>query len=242
MDPDNIVFEEFFATRLKQKGMTLKKLGEVTGISPSHLQELARGDFGALPSAPYAHGYLVRIGKMLDFDGEEWWNRIKNEGLIRNSGPADSLPYNRFTRESPARMIIFSVIALLIVAYLIIQFPRLWGKPTVVILSPTGNPATSDTSTITIQGTAQNADSLYLNGDEVTLAPDGSWQKDVLLAPGTNSFAIAAKKFLRSETDIVEQVIYEPPISATVTPSIISTTTAPLTNPTATASTSVTTP
>src|SRR5580658_10539475 len=101
MDPENTIFEEFFAARMKHKGMTLKKLGEMTGISPTHLQEIARADFNALPSAPYVHGYLVRLGKALDFDGEEWWNRVKNEGLVRNSGPADSLPENRFARESP---------------------------------------------------------------------------------------------------------------------------------------------
>lgn len=222
MDPDNTIFEEFFAARLKHKGLTLKKLGEMTGISPGHLQELARADFSALPSAPYVHGYLVRIGKALDFDGEEWWSRIRDEGLVRNSGPADALPRNRFARQSPIKLVSLIVIALLVVAYLIVQFPRLWGTPTIFVLSPTDNPATSDASTITIQGTVKNADSLYLNGDEVTIAQDGSWQKDVLLAPGENSFAITAKKFLRGETDVVEQIIYQPPAGSMTAPTTTS--------------------
>ncbi len=237
IDPDNTIFEEFFAARLKHKGMTIKKLGEATGISLSHLQEIARADFSALPSAPYVHGYFVRIGKALDFDGEEWWGRIKDEGLVRNSGSADALPKNRFARESPMKLIGLGIVVLLIFAYLIIQFPRLWGTPTIVVLSPDSNPATTDASTMTIQGTVKNADSLYLNGDEITIAQSGSWQKDVLLAPGENSFTIVAKKFLRGETDIVEQIMYESTstdsgagIPATTTMTVAPTSTTPTTS------------
>jgi cytoskeletal protein RodZ len=222
MDPENTVFEEFFAARLKHKGLTIKKLGEITGISPSHLQELARADFSALPSAPYVHGYLVRIGKVLDFDGEEWWNRIKEEGLVRNSGPTDALPRNRFARQSPMKLIGLGIIALLIIIYLIIQFPLLWGTPTILILSPVGNPATSQESIIAIKGTVKNADSLYLTypsgvKEEITIAPDRSWQKDVLLTTlgqEGNNFKITAKKFLHNEADIIENVVYEPPVGA----------------------------
>jgi cytoskeletal protein RodZ len=228
MDPDNAIFEEFFAARLKHKGLNLKKLGEITGISPGHLEEIARADFGALPSAPYAHGYLVRLGKALDFDGEEWWNRVKEDGLVRNSGPTDSLPQNRFARQSPVKLAGIIVIVMLVIIYLIVQFPRLWGTPTILILSPAGNPATSSASTVTIEGTVKNADSLYLNGEEVTIAPDGSWQKDVLLdSTNPNNFTVAARKFLRGETDVVEQIIYEAATAstnaATTTPATTST-------------------
>jgi hypothetical protein len=62
----------------------------------------------------------------------------------------------------------------------------------------------------------------------------------VLLAPGENSFAIVAKKFLRGETDIVEQVIYEPTStdSGAGTPTTTATTAVPTsTTPTTSAET-----
>ena len=69
MNPEEVSFEQFFAERIKAKGFSLKKLADVTGIAPVHIENLLRGDFGHIPSAPYFRGYLIRLGKVLDFDG-----------------------------------------------------------------------------------------------------------------------------------------------------------------------------
>jgi hypothetical protein len=60
-------------------------------------------------------------------------------------------------------------------------------------------------------GKSRNADSITLNGDPVTLAADGTWQKGVLLQNGLNTFQIVAKKFLGDESDVTEQVWYQGP-------------------------------
>src|SRR6202012_5234309 len=80
MIPDNTPFEQFFADKIKERGISLKKLSEATGIAPSHIESLLRGDFESMPSAPYFHGYLLHLGAALDFDGEEWWVKLKNDG------------------------------------------------------------------------------------------------------------------------------------------------------------------
>ena len=50
MNPEDMIFEEFFAERMKQKGCSpFKKLTELTGISPHHLHQIAEGNFEALP-------------------------------------------------------------------------------------------------------------------------------------------------------------------------------------------------
>jgi cytoskeletal protein RodZ len=90
MNPEEVAFEQFFSERIKARGLTLKKLADMTGIAPVHIESLLRGDFGNVPSAPYFRGYLMRLGKVLDFDGEAWWNRLKTGA--KNSGQEDSLP------------------------------------------------------------------------------------------------------------------------------------------------------
>jgi hypothetical protein len=62
---------------------------------------------------------------------------------------------------------------------------------------------------ITLRGTAKNADTLSVNGDSIPLSPDGTWQKDVLLSNGPNTFAITAKKFLGGATQISEEIFYQ---------------------------------
>jgi cytoskeletal protein RodZ len=210
-------FASFFRDRIKDRGMSLKKLSETTGIALSHLENMVRGNFEDVPSAPYFHGYIVRLGHELDFDGEEWWTHIKKEGLVKNSGPLDSMPHNRFVQQSRAKFVGIAVIILIVLVYLVIQLPRIWGKPTLALMSPNENPFTTQSSTIAMSGTIQNANSLTLNGDQITIMPDGSWQKNVLLQDGINTFQFTAKKFLGGETDIIEQVIYDP--SATMIPS-----------------------
>lgn len=211
MPPNEIPFEQFFAEKIKDRGISLKKLSEATGIAPAHIESLLRGDYESMPSAPYFHGYLIRLGSALEFDGEEWWATLKKEGVVKNSGELDTLPRNRFVRQSPPKYLWFIAAAVIVLIYLAFQLPHILGKPTLTVTLPDQNPYTTSSSTFTLEGTVQNADSLYLNDNQqITIAPDGSWQQTVLLGAGLNPFKISAKKFLGGETDVNEQIIYTP--------------------------------
>lgn len=235
-------FEQFFAQKIKERGVSLKKLSEATGIAPIHIESLLRGDYENMPSAPYFHGYLLHLGAALDFDGEEWWMRLKKEGVVKNSGAFDTLPHNRFLKQDPPKYIWGVIIAVIILVYIGFQAPHILGKPTITITSPSQTPYTTSSSTFTLEGTAQNADSLYLNNDqEIPIAPDGSWQQTVLLGDGLNPFKITAKKFLGGETDATEQIVYTPApgsvtASGTVPGSVIPATSTASSSPSSSAS------
>lgn len=216
MEQEALTFPEFLAEEMRDKGISLKKLSEATGIAPNYLENMLRGDFEGMPSAPYFHGYLLRIGKVLDFDGEEWWKTIKKENVVRYSGPLDALPKNRFIKKVvPKSYWALGIAGVIIVIYLAFTLPHILGKPTLTIAYPASNPFTAISTTITFQGTVRDAGSLSLsNGDSssseaIAIAADGSWEKSVLLQNGLNTFEFSAKKFLGGETDITEQVLYE---------------------------------
>jgi cytoskeletal protein RodZ len=224
MDHEEVLFQEFLGSRMRGKGVSLKRLGEATGIAPSHLENMLHGNFDDMPSTPYFRGYVMRLGKVLDFNGEEWWEKIKKESVVKNSGPTDSMPHNRFVKKSiPKLFWVGIVVAVLLIIYLAFQFPRVFGKPDLVVTYPTGNPYTTASSTITLTGTVQNADVLYLsNGDassseQIAIGQGGSWQETVLLQNGLNTFEVSAKKLLGKETDITEQIIYNSPFVASST-------------------------
>ncbi len=217
-DYESFPFEVFLAEQLKNHGITLKKLSDVTGIAPVHLENLVHGNYDEMPSAPYFHGYLSEIGRVLGFDAEEWWVKLKKEGLVKNSGPQDELPRNRFVRQSAPKLLWgLAAAAGLLAIYFAFAFPRIFGTPSLTVVYPVENPSVATTTTVTIQGTVRNADAVYLsNGstsssDEIMIAPDGSWQKTVLLQNGLNTFEISAKKFLGGETSITEQILYQAP-------------------------------
>jgi lambda repressor-like predicted transcriptional regulator len=221
MEHEEMLFEEFLGARMREKGVSLKRLSEATGIAPGHLENMLHGNFDDMPSTPYFHGYVMRVAKVLDFDGAEWWEKLKRDGVIAKSGEFDTLPKNRFIKQSPQKFIWAGAILIIILIYLAFQAPRVFGKPSLTILSPTQNPYTSFASTLTISGKVANADALYLSsgnatsGDEIAIAPDGSWQKTVLLQNGPNPFRVSAKKFLGGETDVLVQILYESPTNGT---------------------------
>lgn len=194
--------------------MSLRKLADATGIAPAHLEAMVHGRFDDLPSAPYVRGYLVRLGKVLDFNGEEWWEKIKKEGAVENSGSGDALPHNRFTRSSPTKFIWIGIAVAIVLIYLVFQLPIIFGRPVVAITFPTQNPYTATSNTLTLQGTERKADSLYLQAaggeqDQITISPDGSWQKTVLLQNGVNSFTVSAKKLLGGQANVTIQILYQ---------------------------------
>jgi len=227
MNPDEVSFEQFFAERIKAKGFSLKKLSDVTGIAPVHIENLLRGDFSHIPSAPYFRGYLMRLGKVLDFDGAAWWVRLK--GGAKNSGEQDVLPRNRFIKAAPPKYIWALIAGAVVLFYLIFQFTRIVGKPTLTVTFPRENPYRTENTTLTMTGTTHGADSLYINDtQEVPLNSDGSWQETVLLGNasggGLNSFKLTAKKFLGGSTDFTEQIWYQAPGTAATSTSTSSTT------------------
>ena len=229
MNPNEIPFEQFFAEKMKEKGLSLKKIAEMTGIAPAHIESLLRGDYDSMPSAPYFHGYMIHLGTILEFDGEEWWTILKKQGVIKNSGELDTLPRNRFIKQSPPKYLWAIGAGILVLIYLAFQAPRIFGHPTLVVQFPDTNPYVTTSSTVTLSGTVSGADSLYLVGangetEQIIIAADGSWQKGVLLGTGPNPFEISAKKFLGGVTTVTEQIFYQPPGGTTPSSTASSTT------------------
>ncbi|HEX4104186.1 MAG TPA: helix-turn-helix domain-containing protein [Candidatus Paceibacterota bacterium] len=244
MPPEELTFEEFLASRMRDKGLTLKRLSEATGIAPTHLENMLHGNFDEMPSTPYFRGYVIRLGKILEFNGEEWWGRIKQASAIKNAGPSDALPQNRFIKKKVPKLLwLWGAIAVIIVIYLVVTIPHIIGKPTLSVVYPPASPYTTGANTITLGGAVADADVLYLsNGnasdsEEIPIATDGSWQKTVLLQDGLNTFELSAKKLLGGETDVMEQIIYQGPVvssTATSTPSsTVPATPSPTPSPTA---------
>ena len=207
--PAELEFENFFNERVKERGLNLKKLSEVSGIAVKHIEALANGNFGNLPSAPYFRGYLQKLGEVLDFDWEIWWARFKTSGLVKDAGPKDLPPRNRFLRPIIYKNIWFAAIVIVVFLYFVFQAAKILGRPTIIITHPAQNPATVSNNEIEIAGNVKNGSELYVNGEFVQVAKDGSWQKDVLLENGLNSLQITAKKFLGGETRVVQQILYE---------------------------------
>lgn len=213
MHEDEVLFTEFFNQKLKERGFTLKHLSEATGIAIKHLENFGNGRFERLPSAPYVHGYFVKLGDILGFNPDEWWNRIKEEDAVHRSGSADQMPKNRFSRLR-GRALVWGVVVLALAGlYVAARFTTIIGEPNIIIAAPEPQAVNFSTnvsnSTLTMEGFVMNGDTLTINGANVPLGPDGAYTAVVQLQPGPNTIELRAKKFLGRETTLTRQVRYD---------------------------------
>lgn len=211
-------FSSFLKDRIRDRGLSLKRLSEASGVPINSLESLIYGNEEKFPPAPYLRGYLIKLGDVLDFDPEPWWKEFKEKQTLKASGPQDRLPYNRFAIKTTHKYLWLTITALIVLGYLGFRFYPIFGKPQLTVIYPKEPLISVKDDTITLTGVA-NGDKVTVNREEIAVGDDGMWQKRVQLQPGLNTIEITAKKFLGKETKIIRQVIYEtpPPTAATST-------------------------
>jgi hypothetical protein len=162
----------------------------------------------------------------LELDFDALWEEFQAEQHRLMSGSKDRLPINRFAPKPLNKKII--VIGLVVIIGLVLLVPQLadfLGKPSLDILVPESNNDETALQQFTIRGQVGNPqDKIMVNGDEALVTEDGTFQKEVYLEEGMNTFHITAKRLLGRETTITRNIFYTPP--PTPTPA----TTTPITN------------
>ena len=214
-------FHEFLVERLKERNPDLKHLSELTGIPLQHLEHLERGEYNRLPAAPYVRGYLGKLGTALNFDPDFWWNEIKLEGAVHQSGAADRLPDNRFLRRQRRGWIGLVVLVIFLVAYGAFRFSQISGKPNLLVSEPQETLARTDRELFVARGVLEEG-TLSLSGEVIPRGEGGAWEKEIMLQPGLNTIRFQAKKFLGKEVVVIRQILYEP-----TTPEILPSTSSP---------------
>lgn len=216
---ENDSLSVFLGEKLRDKNITLERLSELSGIAIKHLENILKGDAEKLPSAPYLHGYLLKLGEILGFDGNAYWEEWRKHS-IPSSGAKDRLPENRFSKKPVSKYVWMGAVAFLLLIYLAFQLPRIIGSPSLHISAPKSDLTNSTSSQILVTGTLLDAKELYINGETIPLEKDGAWQKTVSLQNGLNTIEITAKKFLGGENKVVKQVFYTIPVIASTTESL----------------------
>lgn len=201
-------FSNFLNERMRERNIGFKRLSELTGVSVKHLEDLSSGDPSRLPPAPYLKGYLTRLGEILDFDHNQAWEEMKKLAESKSSGKSDEPPRNRFSREPISKYMVGGIIIFFLLLYASSRFYEISGTPSLTILSPRDSLSTENS--VLFAGTVSNASGLEINGEQIQIQRDGSWQKQVSLQQGLNTFEIKAKKFLGRETKTIRQIDYQP--------------------------------
>jgi len=202
---------EILKESLENKALTLDKLAETSDVPKRYLEALISGEYKKLPPAPYVHGYILKIAKVLRIDGEELWETYKHDLPLKIAGENDKLASNRYALPVKSkRLIVFLIILIFVILYLGFNWRSIFGIPKLEIISPSLSESTISTSTLKVIGYIDPKDKLLINNEEVVVDSSGRFEKDYNLQEGLNTIEFKVKKFLGKENKIIREINYKP--------------------------------
>lgn len=204
---------EFLKEKRQDKNLSLERLSDLTKIMVYYLEALEAGQFEKLPPSVYRIGIFKRLAKFLDVSENEiirMYNQEVQE--VETSSHDESIikpKKNSYFVLTPRKLIFFfgALLLILLSAYLWYQFTFLVGPPNLAVDSKEDMIVKQES--LTIKGKTDNGVDLTINGENVYVASNGSFSKDIQLASGINVIEIKAVNNFGKITKIVRQVFRE---------------------------------
>lgn len=198
---------------MRIKGLNLERFSQLSGVSERFLSAIIKGETKRLPAAPYIHGYVLKIAKVLNLEGEMLWQEyLKTNASLRRSGKNDLLPANRFVITPLNKKIIILVFIIAVVGgYGLFKLSPLFEKPELNLVNLESEVTYVQGPSFTISGKTLPSNRLTLNGEQIYPDKEGGFEKQIMLQPGFNTFTFKVKKFLGQERTITKQIFYQAP-------------------------------
>lgn len=204
--------KELLREHIELKGLSPKKIADMTGIPDRYIDMLLEGDTSKLPPSPYVHGYITKLSGILNFDKETMWRLYQKESSLTKSGREDRLPNNRFAVRRISRgSVLFGFVAIACILFGGYNAYGIIATPELVITVPASDGSTVAQETILLQGKTDPDHVVTVNGSEVYVGRDGLFQKELQLQEGINIVEFVVRKFLGKEARIVRHIIYAAP-------------------------------
>lgn len=196
-------------------GWTLSEMAAKTKIRKSFLQAFESGDFAKLPDPVYARNYLKVYVRTLGGDVDYFLQQFemecgtcdftKNARLPRRRARAlQFLVASRFVKVCS-----LGLVGIAIVAYLGLQVRAIVSPPELIVFAPQDGIQTGE-AIITVAGQAQEGARVKVNGVDVLLSQDGTFEITVALERGLNVIAIESqKRYSKSATEYRRVVLGE---------------------------------
>ncbi len=204
--------KELLREHIELKGLSPKKIADMTGIPDRYIEMLLEGDTSKLPPSPYVHGYIAKLSGLLNFDKDTMWRLYQKESSLTKSGREDRLPNNRFAVRGISRG--WALGGFVAAACLLFAGYNAYGiiaAPELTITVPASDNSTVAQETILLQGRTDPSYVVTVNGSEAYVGKDGLFQKEIRLQEGINTVEFTVRKFLGKEARVVRHIVYAVP-------------------------------
>jgi cytoskeletal protein RodZ len=197
----------------QDKKIPLEDVEKATKIRRKYLEAIESGDYGTLPSATAARGFIKNYGKLVGIPSDTLMALLRrdyvetNTGLITPRGMVVPLDQPSKLRWTPSRTVIL-VVGLTIVTlggYLFFQLSLLTANPSLAINAPLINQS-FDSHTVVVAGTADPEATVYVNGQLADIDKTGAFKLNLDLPSGKNLIIATATSKSNKVTKVTRMI------------------------------------
>lgn len=197
------------------QAVSLDMIEKATHIQRSYLTALEKGYYDELPEPMYTRQFIRAYARELGAD-EQYFLELYDEECGRcdlvkpMQTPRQKVRLSRFFVWN--RFVQIAVLGLLvvgIVGYLAFQVRDIIAPPSVVLLTPEDESMTN-IPTILVDGYVDTEATVYINGDQVVLNSDFSFESQIDLQQGLNVIVVEAERRYSRRARVERHVVFDP--------------------------------
>jgi len=203
-----VILGELFASQRKAKRISLKRAARDLAIKKEKLEALEQGQWQELPEAAFTRGFIKNYADYLGLDSKHALALFRREYDEAKYPPKSSVPRaRRGLMLTPTRIfnLIFILAIFISVAYLLIQYLSILSAPKLKVSTPPDD-FTASVPVIVISGQTEKGSQLSIDGQLVSIDPEGNFSYQLELEEGKNVIEIIASKRLSPKTKVVKIV------------------------------------
>ncbi|MFC1788022.1 helix-turn-helix domain-containing protein [Patescibacteria group bacterium] len=205
---------QMLKTARKAANLTLGQMAEITKIRKCYLDALEKENHHRLPEPLYTRNFLKTYVNALGQNEHYFLNRFEEErgtcDLIKNA----QLPLRRaravqfLVASRFVKFTAFAVISLAVLSYIGYQIRAITVPPEIFVSEPTDGLSTKEAA-IEVIGQVGADVKVQINGTEVLLSKDGTFENEVALKRGLNIISIEARRRYSKPMKIYRRVVLE---------------------------------
>lgn len=197
------------------QAVSMEMMERATHVQRRYLEALERGEYEELPEPLYTRNFIRAYARVLQAD-EEYFLELYSEECGRCDlvepmrTPRQKVRKSRFFVWNRFMKVgVFSFVALTVVGYLGWQIHAIMSPPEVVLLSPSDASITSD-AMVEVEGMVEGEATVYVNGQQVVVNQDQTFEAFVDLDRGLNVITIEAERRYSRRAVVERRVVFDP--------------------------------
>ena len=221
---------EYLLSVRQQLNLTLEEVSQKTGVYEKFIYYIETSKYQLLPPDVYVLGFLKKLAEVYSVSQDVLLEQYKKErGIVehvsreRIAPPKGWRAWAQKVSITPKLLTVGGSIIVGVVAffYIVIQVFAINKTPDLTILEPKNDTVIEGTS-VTVSGKTEPGISVSINGQNVFVKNDGSFQTVLGTAPGQSELRVEAQnKFGKKNTQVVSMRVEESQVAGaqTVVPS-----------------------